>query len=112
MAIKAGAGKKCIWKKGVLFFASLLTALAVTMRLDVAEEAEAGITNSVYRGIYKILEKISLDLADRGFVLTVLTVCIFAVYYGFWRKRGAEPVRYSRLLSLFFSVMYTGGVGF
>lgn len=112
MAIKAGAGKKCIWKKGVLFFASLLTALAVTMRLDVAEEAEAGITNSVYRGIYKILEKISLDLADRGFVLTVLTVCIFAVYYGFWRKRGAEPVRYSRLLSLFLSVMYTGGVGF
>lgn len=110
--IKAGTGNKKFWNNGVLFFMSLMTALAVTMRLDVAEEAEAGITNSVYRGIYKIVEKISLDLADRGFALTVLTACICVVYYGFWRKRGAKPVRYSRLLSLFLAVMYTGGRGF
>lgn len=91
---------------------AFLTALAVTMNLEAAEAAEAGIENSLYQGVYKIIEKTSQDLAGRGLMLTALAVCLYVVYRKVWVEMDTKAIRYSKGLSVFLSIMYTGGMGF
>lgn len=89
-----------------------LTALAITMNLDIAKAAEAGIRISLYQRIYKLIEIVSQDLAGRGFMLTVLTLCLYVVYRTVWVNMDIEAIRYSKGLSVFLAVMYAGGKGF
>lgn len=96
----------------LLFLGSIMTALAVTMNMDAAEAAESGITSSLYLAIYKLIEKISLDLADKGLLLSLLTVFSYIVYYKVWVEKQTIAIRYSKSLSLFLAIMYTAGIGF
>lgn len=110
--IKLGNGR--LWRKShiVLFLNSILTALAVTMNMNVPDTPEAGINHSLYAGIYKIIDKISLDLSDKGLLLTILTIFAYTVYRKVWMEKQTEAIKYSKALSLFLAVMYTAGIGF
>ncbi len=91
---------------------AFITALAMTMNLDIAEAAEAGINISFYQRIYKLIEITSQDLAGRGLMLTVLTLCLYVVYRKVWVNMDINAIRYSKGLSVFLAIMYAGGKGF
>lgn len=109
--------KKRAWSeifrsRGLLFFAALLTAMALTMNMEVADIAEEGISNSLYLKIYKILEMVRRDVEGKGLLVTVLTVCLYVCYKRVWREKEMQAVRHGKGLALFLTLMYAGGVGF
>lgn len=105
--------KRCFLRNNlILFLGACTTALAVTMNMDVADAPESGIKNSIFLAIYKIIEKISLDLAGKGLLLTAITILAYLVYRRVWIEGKAEIIKYTRGLSLFLSVMYAAGKGF
>lgn len=114
MKIKIRNQNRKFWYRNriLLFLGSIMTALAVTMNMDAAEAAESGITSSLYLAIYKLIEKISLDLADKGLLLSLLTVFSYIVYHKVWVEKQTIAIRYSKSLSLFLAIMYTAGMGF
>lgn len=114
MKIKIRNQNRTFWcrNRTLLFLGSIMTALAVTMDMNAAEAAESGITNSLYLAIYKLIEKISLDLADKGLLLSLLTVFSYIVYHKVWVEKQTIAIRYSKSLSLFLAIMYTAGIGF
>lgn len=114
MKIKIRNQNRKFWYRNrtLLFLGSIMTALAVTMDMNAAEAAESGITNSLYLAIYKLIEKISLDLADKGLLLSLLTVFSYIVYHKVWVEKQTIAIRYSKSLSLFLAIMYTAGIGF
>lgn len=114
MKIKIRNQNRKFWYRNriLLFLGSIMTALAVTMNMDAAEAAESGITSSLYLAIYKLIEKISLDLADKGLLLSLLTVFSYIVYHKVWAEKQTIAIRYSKSLSLFLAIMYTAGMGF
>lgn len=114
MKIKIRNQNRKFWcrNRTLLFLGSFMTALAVTMDMNAAEAAESGITNSLYLAIYKLIEKISLDLADKGLLLSLLTVFSYIVYHKVWVEKQTIAIRYSKSLSLFLAIMYTAGIGF
>lgn len=114
MKIKIRNQNRKFWYRNrmLLFLGSIMTALAVTMNMDAAEAAESGITSSLYLAIYKLIEKISLDLADKGLLLSLLTVFSYIVYHKVWVEKQTIAIRYSKILSLFLAIMYTAGMGF
>ncbi len=109
--------KKRLWNgifrsRGLLFCSALLTAMALTMNMEVADIAEEGISNSLYLKVYKILEMVRQGITGKGLLVTVLTVCLYVCYNKVWREKETQTVRYGKGLALFLAVMYTGGVGF
>lgn len=94
-----------------LMICAFLTAFAITMNFDIAKAAEAGIYISLYQRIYKLIEIMSQDLASGGFILTVLTLCLYVVYRAVWVNMDIEIIRYSKGLSVFLAIMYAGGKG-
>lgn len=100
------------YKRNLLLLSALITSLAVTMSMDVMEAAEEGITNSLYQKVYKLVEIINQSMADRGLLITTLTLAIFVVYKKIWISNNVKVIKKSRGLSVFFSIMYTGGKAF
>ena len=63
-----------------LFVCSILSALAVTMDLNVADAPEAGITIGLYQQIYKLITIVAADITGKGFLLSILTLLFFGGY--------------------------------
>lgn len=103
---------KILSNRRIIFIISVLSAFAMTLDMNVSDAPESGITNSLYLGIYKMIEKISLDLKDKGFVTTILVISFFAVYYVVWVQKPRNAVRYTKGLSFVLAVLYTFGVAF
>lgn len=98
------------WKSNWrLFFISMLSALAVTMDLNVAEAPDAGITIGLYQQIYKLVMILVTDIEKRGFLLSLLTLLFWGAYWYIWKKMRIEIIKYSKGLSLFLALMYTAG---
>lgn len=75
------------WKSNWrLFFISMLSALAVTMDLNVAEAPDAGITIGLYQQIYKLVMILVTDIEKRGFLLPLLTLLFWGAYWYIWKK--------------------------
>lgn len=108
---------KCCFEKlltnGIVIFSmSMLSAMALSTDLDVAEAAEAGITIGLYQQIYKLIEMIGLGIKDQGLYLSAYTILFSLLYWFMWKFKQYKPVKYSVGLSLFFSIMYVAGMGF
>lgn len=91
---------------------AICTAMALVLDLNVGEAPESGITNPLYKIIYKVLEILQQDLEGKGFMITVFTIFFFYAYHRVWVIRQSRPVGFSRLLSMIFSIGYTAGIGF
>lgn len=66
------------WKSNwILFLYSAISALAVTMDLNVADVPEAGITIGLYQQIYKLITIVAADITGKGFLLSILTLLFF-----------------------------------
>ena len=101
------------WKSNwILFLYSAISALAVTMDLNVADAPEAGITIGLYQQVYKLITIIAADITDKGFLLSILTLLFFRGYWYIWKQKKMEVIRYSKGVSLFLSLMYVAGVGY
>lgn len=90
----------------------MLSALAVTMDLNVAEAPDAGITIGLYQQIYKLVMILVTDIEKRGFLLSLLALLFWGAYWYIWKKMRIEIIKYSKGLSLFLALMYTAGVGY
>lgn len=95
-----------------IFLLAVLSALALTADLDVAVAAEAGIKIGLYQQIYKLIEIIGQGIKDQGFILSILTILFSVAYWLVWKKKEIKPVKYSKGLALFLSVMYVAGMGY
>lgn len=104
--------KVSVMKKGILLLSALITSLAVTMNMEVMIAAEEGIVNSLYQNIYKLIEIINQSMADRRLLVTVLSIGLYLLYKKIWIEKNIETIKYSKGLSLFLSVMHTGGKAF
>lgn len=99
-------------KRSILFAAAVMTALAAVISLGVPEIADEGINNACYLFIYELIEQLEEGLGDKGMLLTIMTVCLYLVYKRLWIDEKMIVIRYSKGLSLFLSVMFTGGEAF
>ena len=70
-----------------LFVGSVLSALAVTMDLNVADAPEAGITIGLYQQIYKLITIAAADITGKGFLLSILTLLFFGGYWYIWSTK-------------------------
>ena len=73
-----------------LFVCSILSALAVTMDLNVADAPEAGITIGLYQQIYKLITIVAADITGKGFLLSILTLLFFGGYWYIWKQKKME----------------------
>lgn len=103
---------KMLKNRCFLLIASVLSALAVTMNLNVTEAPEEGITIGIYQQIYKLVTMLAADLEGKGLLLTVLTLLFFFLYGKVWREMELQYVKGSRGLAFFFAVMYAAGLGY
>lgn len=104
--------KTLIRNRSILFLSAFISSLAVTMNLEVLEAAEAGIKNPLYQNIYKLIEIINQTMADRGVLITVLTLGLYIIYKMIWVEKNLAIIKYSKGLALFLAVMYAGGKAF
>lgn len=101
------------WKSNwILFLYSAISALDVTMDLNVADAPEAGIMIGLYQQIYKLITIVAADITGKGFLLSILTLLFFGGYWYIWKQKKMEVIRYSKGVSLFLSLMYVAGVGY
>lgn len=99
-------------KRGILFFAAVLSAMAAVLTLGVPEVAEEGINHPAFLRIYEVIEQLEEGFADQGMLLTLLSIGLYAIYKKVWMDQKVKVIACSRGLALLLAVLFAGGEAF
>lgn len=94
------------------FLLALISALAFNMELYTADPEEAYIHNRFFLFLYKLNSQIASSVSGKGTIIVAMTVLFFFAFLYFFKINPLTKIKGDIALSLFFSVMYTGGRAF
>ncbi len=109
---KAGDKTILIRRKGILFLAAVISALAVVLTLGVPEVSEEGINNPSFLLVYEVIEQLEEGFADQGLVLSLLSVALYVLYKRVWIDWKVSLIPFSRGISLILAFLFAGGEAF